>query len=131
MRRPVVVTATVVLVYVSALAAVVVGVLVLLSRYDVQRAAVLPTSLLGAAVILFGLLLIAMASGLARGSALSRVLATVYLGILALLHVATIVTTDGWDWSAIVQLVLAALMVAAMWTPPGSRYFAKDSGPAA
>ena len=121
------VTIAVVLVYVSAIASVAVGTLVLLSRYEVERSSVLPVSLLGAAIILFGLLLIAMASGLARGSALSRTLATVYLGVLSLLHVLTIATTDDWDWSAIVQLALAALMILVLWTPPGAHYFTKDT----
>ncbi len=44
-----------------------IGILVLLSRYRVDAAEVLPVSLLGAGVILFGLLTIAVASGVARG----------------------------------------------------------------
>ena len=58
-----------VLVYLSGLASVAIGILILLSRYQVERAEVLPVSLLGAGVILFGLLTIAVASGVARGGA--------------------------------------------------------------
>lgn len=126
--RPVTIAVTiaVVAVYVSAFANVLLGILILLSRYQVARADVLPVSLLGAAVILFGLLLVAVASGLSRGSRLSRVLATVYLGILIALNAATIATTDGWDWSTTVQLAVQALVVVLLWAPPGSRRFARD-----
>lgn len=121
------VTIAVVLVYISAIANVLLGILILLSRYEAAESAVLTVSLLGAAIILFGLLLVAVASGLARGSRLSRVLVTVYLAILVTLHVVTLVTTDGWDWSTIVQLVLAAFVLVALWLPPGSRHFARPS----
>ena len=131
--RPVTIAVTiaVVAVYVSAFANVLLGILILLSRYQVARADVLPVSLLGAAVILFGLLLVAVASGLSRGSRLSRVLATVYLGILMALNAATIATTDGWDWSTAVQLAVQLIVVVLLWAPPGSRRFARDRPAAA
>ncbi|KAF2416715.1 hypothetical protein [Microbacterium sp. B35-30] len=126
--RPVTIAVTiaVVAVYVSAFANVLLGILILLSRYQVARADVLPVSLLGAAVILFGLLLVAVASGLSRGSRLSRVLATVYLSILIALNAATIATTDGWDWSTAVQLAVEVIVVVLLWAPPGSRRFTRD-----
>ena len=120
------VTIAVVLVYVSALANVLLGILVLLSRYQADRGAVLGVSLLGAAIILFGLLLIAVASGLARGSHFSRVLATVYLGILLALNIVTISTTDGWDVNGIVQSALAVFVLVVLWAPPGSRFFTRE-----
>ena len=131
--RPVTIAVTiaVVAVYISAFANVLLGILILLSRYQVARADVLPVSLLGAAVILFGLLLVAVASGLSRGSRLSRVLATVYLGILMALNAATIATTDGWDWSTAVQLAVQLIVVVLLWAPPGSRRFARDRPAAA
>jgi CDP-diglyceride synthetase len=131
--RPVTIAVTiaVVAVYISAFANVLLGILILLSRYQVARADVLPVSLLGAAVILFGLLLVAVASGLSRGSRLSRVLATVYLGILIALNAATIATTDGWDWSTAVQLAVQLIVVVLLWAPPGSRRFARDRPAAA
>jgi len=124
-RRPVVVTIAVVLVYIAAIADVALGILVLLSRYQVAGPDVLVVSLLGAGIILFGLLLAAIASGLARGSRLSRVLATVFLVILIALHVATIVSTDTWDVGAIAQSVLAGFALVVLWTPPGARHFAR------
>lgn len=126
-RRPVIVTIAVVLVYLSAFANVALGVLVLLSRYDVAEADVLRVSLLGAAIILFGLLLIGMASGLARGSRLSRIFATVYLGVLLVLSVLTIATTDGWDWGSMLDVTIEVLILVALWAPPGSRHFARST----
>ncbi|WP_439593422.1 hypothetical protein [Microbacterium sp.] len=123
-RRPVVVTIAIVLVYITAFTSIALGILVLLSRYDVPRDEVLTVSLLGAAVILLGLLMIAVASGLARGSRFSRLLITIYLVISLALHVTTIVTTDGWQGSAITQGVIEIAVLCVLWLPPGSRFFA-------
>ncbi len=123
-KRPVVVTATIVLVYASALYSVGMGLLVLLSRYRVPVEDVLVVSLLGAAIILLGLLMMAVASGLARGSRFSRVLITIYLVIAIGLHVVTIATTEGWQWSALIEGGVELLILAALWVPPGGRFFA-------
>ncbi|MEV7692575.1 hypothetical protein AB0N73_04520 [Microbacterium sp. NPDC089189] len=122
-RRPVVVTIAVVLVSLSGGLNTVLGILILLSRYDVADDLVLSTSLIGAAVALFGLLTLAVASGVARGSRLSRLLLTVYLALQLVLHTLTIITSDGWDVTAIVQMVLAVALLVVVWAPPGSRYF--------
>lgn len=121
-----VVTIAVVLVYIGALTNVALGILILLSRYRVPEADVLPVSLLGAAIILVGLLTIAIASGLARGSRFARFLITVYFGIQTVLHIVAIATTEGWDWNAIVQLVLGVLIVGVLWLPPGARHFVRN-----
>ena len=118
----VVVIATV-LVYLSALSSVALGILILLSRYQVPDDLVLPVTLVGAAIILFGLLMIAIASGLWRGSRFARLLITVYFGILVALNVITIVTSD-WDAFSFLQMSVQALVVAALWVPPGSLRFA-------
>lgn len=122
-KRPALLTIAIVLMYVSAFGNVALGILVLLSRYDVDDSMVLTVSLLGAAIILFGLLLVAVASGVSRGSHLSRILATIYFGALAALNLVTIVTTSGWDWSAIVSLIIQAFVVVVLWVPPGARHF--------
>jgi hypothetical protein len=119
----VLVTIAVVLVYVSAFANVGLGILVLLSRYDVEESDVLPVSLLGAGIILFGLLMVAIASALARGSTLARLLLTLYVGLLVALQVVTIVTSDTWDAVALIQLLVQIGVVVMLWVPPGSRYF--------
>lgn len=123
LRRPVPVTIALVFIYLSGLGSAVVGILILLSRYRVDADAVLPVSLLGAAVILFGLLTLAVASGVSRGSRLSRLLVTIYLGIELVLHVITIVTTDDWDWIGLVVIAVELFVLVALWAPPGSRWF--------
>lgn len=122
-RRGAVLTIVVVVVYVLAFANVALGILVLLSRYDVPEADVLTVSLLGAGIILFGLLMVALASALARGSRLARLLLTGYVGLLILLQLVTIISTDVWDIPATVQLLVQAGAVVLIWVPPASRYF--------
>jgi holin-like protein len=112
-----------VFVYLSGLSNVAIGLLVLLSRYRVEPDAVLTVSLLGAGTILFGLLSLALASGLSRGSRLARLLVTAYLTVQAALQVVTILTTDPWDLVALVLLAVEVFIVVALWTPPGSRWF--------
>ncbi|MEV8370221.1 hypothetical protein [Microbacterium sp. NPDC064584] len=121
--QPLLVRVAVVLVYLSGFVSVAIGILVLLSRYQVDRAEVLPVSLLGAGVILFGLLTVAVASGIARGRPGARLLLTIYLVIQTVLHIVTIVTADTWDWTSIAEVALYAFIGLAVWTPPGSRYF--------
>lgn len=118
-------TAAVVVVYVAAFLNVGLGILVMLSRYQVESADVLWVSLLGAAIILLGLLTLGLASGLARGSRLARIGITLYFGVLIVLHVLSIITTDGWDWSSMIQLALQSAALLLVWTPPGSRHFAR------
>lgn len=125
-HQPILVRVAVVLIYVGGFVSVAIGILVLLSRYQVEEAAVLPVSLLGAGVILFGLLTIAVASGVARGRRLARLLLTVYLAAQSVLQAITIVTADTWDWTSIAALALAVFIAVAVWTPPGSLYFRED-----
>jgi holin-like protein len=108
---------------VSGFASVAIGILVLLSRYRVESSQVLPVSLLGAGVILFGLLTIAVASGVARGRRLARLLLTLYLAVQFALHIITIVTADTWDWTSLAEMAAYAFIAVAVWTPPGSHYF--------
>lgn len=123
LRRPVLVTIVVVLVYVGGFASVGIGVLVMLSRYDVAPDAVLSVSLLGAGLILFGLLAVAVAAGLGRGSSLSRLLVSIYAVIQLVLQTLTILTTDAWDWWSLVDIVIEIVVLAVLWAPPTSRYF--------
>lgn len=118
----VVLTVSIVLVYLSALSSVALGILVLLSRYRVPEELVLAVTLVGAAIILLGLLMIAIASGLSRGSRFARLLITGYFGILVVLNVISIVTAD-WDAFSVVQMIVQALVIAALWVPPGSLGF--------
>lgn len=122
-KRPVVVTIVVVLVAIGGALSIVSGLLLLLSRYRVTDDLVLTVSLLGAGTALFGLLNIAVAAGIARGSSLARMLATMFGVLEIIVHVTTIGSTDGFDASAAIDLALSVVVVALLWLPPGSRYF--------
>lgn len=121
-KRPVVVTVVVILVVLSGLSNALLGLTVLLSRYQVPDGDVLVVSLIGAAVILFGLLTLAVAAAIARGSHPARLLLTIYIGVQLALHAVTALTTT-WDWAVLVQSVVELLVVVAVWAPPGSRHF--------
>jgi holin-like protein len=121
-RRPAIVTVALVFVYLGGLAATALGILVLLSRYQVPADEVLTVSLLGAGVILFGLLSLAVAGALARGSRPARILLTVYLGLQLLLQAWSIATTD-WDPASLAVVAVGVFVIAALWLPPGSHHF--------
>lgn len=123
-RRPRPVTAAVVLVYVVAIAGIVLGVLVLLARYATddpgERLAI---SLVGIGIALFGLLCVSVASGLARGSRLSQVLITVFAGVeLAMLGAGAIVDARLGVGTAAAMSAGVALVVL-LWLPTSRRYF--------
>ncbi len=122
-RRPVIVALAVAFVYVTGLLDILLGILVLLSRYDQSNSGdVLTVSLIGAAIILFGLLIIGIASGVARGSRLSRIALTVYLAIQVPLHALAIAAAD-LDWIAMIQLALEVFTLVVLWLPPTNRFF--------
>lgn len=125
-RRPVIVTVAVVLLYASGLLNAAIGIVVLLSRYEAAADAVLTISLLGVAIILAGLLALAVAGATGRGSRLARALASVVIAALAALQVTAIATTE-WDGAAIAQIVVQAFVLTALWVPPGSRFFARQA----
>lgn len=118
-----VITATVaVLSYVFGILATGFGIVVFLGRYDPDVSAS-AFSLAGAAIALFGLLVFAVAAGVRRGSGLSRLLLTIFLGVVIALSAIVLVFGDRWDWGAAVTAVVAALIVVLLWTPPVARGF--------
>ncbi len=121
--RPVPVTIAVVLVYLGGLASALFGILFLLTRYEVPADAVVIVSLVGVGIILFGLLSVAAAAGLSHGSGLSRVFVTVLAAILIGLQLWSIVIDHDWSGWSIAQIVLHSAVIAALWAPPGSRFF--------
>lgn len=121
-KRPVVIIVVVVLIVLSGLSNALLGLTVLLSRYQVPDGDVMVVSLVGIAVILFGLLTLAVAAAIRRGSRLARLLLTIYLGIQLVLHAVTALTTE-WDWAVLVQSALELLVLVAVWAPPGRRHF--------
>ncbi|MBN9188440.1 MAG: HAD-IC family P-type ATPase [Microbacterium sp.] len=102
------------------------GVLVLLSRYEEPDAAEAVTlSLSGAGIALFGLLVVAVAAGIRRGSGLSRLLVTVYLAIAVVLSTVIVITSDRWDGGASAVGLVAVVTIVLLWTPPASRRFGR------
>jgi len=127
-RRPAAVTVAVVLMYLGGVAQICLGIASIFLRYTAEAEAegiALAVSLFGAGMILFGLFVIALASGVARGSRASRIGATIVL-LLAVLLVVTdaVVSADG-DWSAVaVQLPVSSAVIVPLWVGRGRRYFA-------
>lgn len=118
----VVTTAVAVLAYVCGVLATGLGILVFLGRYDpdVSTAAF---SLSGAAIALFGLLVLTVAAGVRRGSGLSRLMLTIFLGLLLAVSGSVLILSDRWDAGAAVAMVGAAGVIALLWTPPVTRGF--------
>lgn len=121
-RRPVIISIVVILIVLSGLSNTLLGLAVLLSRYQVPDGDVLAVSLIGAAIILFGLLTIAVAAAIGRGSRLARLLLTVYLAVQLALHVVTALTT-AWDWAVLIQSLVELCVLVAVWAPPRTRRF--------
>lgn len=123
---PVVATVVSVLVYASGILTAGLGVLVLLDRYDqTTHRAVLVVSLVGAGITLGGLLLLAVAAGVRRGSGLSRVMATLELVAILGLDAFLWLALDVNDVGATVIAVLVAALIVLLWTPPASRTFSR------
>lgn len=121
----VILTTATVLVYLSGFIATGLGVLELLSRYDADSPEeMLTLSLAGAGTALFGLLVIAVAIGLRRGSGLSRLLVTIYLGVVVVLAALLIPVSDQ-PWVASIVLAVWLAIVVLLWVPPASRAFGR------
>ncbi len=82
-------------------------------------------SLAGAAIALFGLLVLAVAAGIRRGSGLSRLMLTIFLGVAIALNAVVIVFGERWDWGAAVTVLVAATLITLMWSPPVARGFGR------
>jgi len=126
--RPGLVTLAVVVMYLGGIAQIALGILTLFIRYipDAPTGDLgLLVSLFGAGMILFGLFVIALASGVARGSRASRVSATAVLLLALVLAIVDLVVVGDGDWSGVaVQVVSSAAVILPLWTGAGRRYFA-------
>jgi hypothetical protein len=126
LSRPAELTVVVVLTYISAIVAIVFGVLLILARYGIPlsdggvRGFV---TIAGAVVVLVGFLLIAVASGIARGDKSARIISTVLLSLSAAVSIISVVTEPTDLWSQLVNAVIAAAAIAVMWTGRAARYF--------
>ncbi|MDR6989764.1 hypothetical protein J2Y66_004281 [Paenarthrobacter nitroguajacolicus] len=126
-QRPGTVTFSVVLMYIGGIAQIILGILTIFLRYTPEAqsgGAAFPITLLGAGMILFGLLVIGLASGVARGSEAGRRGATAVMLLgLAFAVLDLIIAGDG-DWSAVIVQSLATIaVVVPLWVRRGRRYF--------
>jgi len=136
-RVPKRVIVVVVLTYISGILDILAGILLILLRYydAVQRSGdSFLISLWGAAMILIGLLTIAMASGLTRGRHSARIFVTVLVSLSALVSVIDVIAapTDVSAWvSLAIGGVIAALIILALWVGRSAEFFRRSQTPRA
>jgi heme A synthase len=127
--RPGWVTLAVVLMYIGGILQIGLGILALFLRYDPDVEAdgiAFAVTLVGTAIILFGLFVVALASGVARGSRAARVSATVLILLGWALSVVDLVIAADGDWTGVLlQTVLVAAVALPLWAGGGRRYFAR------
>ncbi|GAA2031525.1 hypothetical protein GCM10009819_14290 [Agromyces tropicus] len=126
LRPPARIIAVVVLTYLAGILDIAVGVLLVLARYDagVERdGEQLTVTLLGSALILIGLLTIAMASGLTRARNSARIFVTVLMALSLTASVLDVVREPGAVWSALVGAIVPIAVILVLWTGRGARYF--------
>jgi len=127
-RRPASVTVAVVIMYLGGVAQIALGIVTIFLRYTPEAESegiVLAVSLFGVAMILFGLFVIALASGVARGSRASRIGATVVLTLALVVAIVDLLVAADGDWSGVaIQSVASAGVILPLWITTGRRYFA-------
>ena len=131
-RPPARVIVVVVLTYIAGILDIIAGVLLILLRYDdvVQAdGEAYWITLWGAAMILLGLLTIAMASGLTRGRNSARIFVTVLMSISLLLSIVDVVISptdaSSW-WSLAIGGLLSALVILALWAGRSAEFFRRS-----
>ena len=126
-RRPIELLVVTALGVISGGVEIVIGVLVIFARY-LPSVALLHArevvTLLGAGLVLVGLLTAAVSWGLTRGDRSARVIVTVLLGIGIIFNVAAIVADRDDLLVGLLPLVLAVTAAVVMWTGRPARYFA-------
>lgn len=130
-RAPRRVIVVVVLAYISGVLDIVAGILLILLRYDeeVERAGeAYAITLIGAAMILIGLLTIAMASGLTRGRNSARIFVTALVTLSALVSIIDFVRDPSTVWSLVIGGIVAVLIVLALWAGPSAEFFRRSRG---
>lgn len=128
-RVPKRVIAVVVLTYISGILDIIAGILLILLRYDdeVRRAGdAYAITLLGAAMLLIGLLTIAMASGLTRGRNSARIFVTVLVTLSTIVAIIDFVQHPSAVWSLVIGGVIAVLIILALWAGRPAEFFRRS-----
>jgi len=128
-RVPKRVIVVVVLAYISGILDIIAGVLLILLRYDdeVERAGeAYAITLVGAAMILIGLLTIAMASGLTRGRNSARIYVTALVSLSTLVSIIDVVRDPSTVWSLVIGGVIAVLIILALWAGRSAEFFRRS-----
>jgi hypothetical protein len=124
-KRPVTVTLVVIVLYALGVAQILLGIVGLFDRYEsgvIGTGLAAATTIVAAGLILFGLFVIALASGVARGSRLSRTIVTVVLALSIALDALTVIGSSRVPVETVVEASVMALAILALWVPPASRY---------
>jgi drug/metabolite transporter (DMT)-like permease len=136
-RPPKRVVVVVVLTYISGVLDILAGILIIMLRYDrtvEESGDAYPITLWGAAMILIGLLTIAMASGLTRGRNSARIYVSVLVALSALVSVIDVIAapTDASAWvSLAIGGGIAALIILALWVGRSAEFFRRSQKPRA
>ena len=128
--RPPELTVVVVLIYLSAIASIVLGVLLILARYAVSEsdgAARAVVTIAGAIVVLIGFMIVSVASGITRGDRKARVLATVLIGLAGLVSLISLVLNPDDLWTQLIGVLINGAVIVVMWTGRARRFFARTS----
>lgn len=128
-RPPPELIVAVVLGYLTGVAQILAGIAVMFGRYlpDTNDAERLVVTIVGACIVLLGLFVITIASGLTRARRDARVLVTALLGVTIVLDVVILIASPD-QWFVIVDLVLVAAAVTVLWTGRTARFFARTAG---
>lgn len=125
-KPPSQVVVVVVLAYALGILDIAAGLVLILLRYDeeVRRAGdAFAITWWGATMIIVGLFVIAVASGLTRGRRDARALATVGAAVSALVAVVDVAIEPGDPWFQLAVIAVAVLVILALWRGTSAAFF--------
>ena len=126
--RPVELTVVAVLGVASGVAQVGLGVVVIFGRYAsgiAGTSSYAVVTVAGAALVLLGLLTVAVASGLRRGDRQARTVSTVLIALGVVGHAISALEGSSIPWAQAVAVVLSIAAIAVMWTGRSGKWFAR------
>lgn len=127
-RPPAELIGAVVICYIAGVAEILAGILLLFVRYGdgldgVER---LVITIVGAATIMLGLLVISLGSGLTRGRREARVLLTVLFAVSAALSVVVLLTDGAVTAFRLLDLAISVAVIVLLWTGRAARFFRRS-----